>query len=50
MKEFKDKKKILTATLVNVMKNNEIDCFDINNGKIVCRTTKKENTKNSNVL
>ena len=40
MKEFKDKKKILTATLVNVMKNNEIDCFDINNGKIVHRTAK----------
>ena len=22
------------------MKNNEIDCFDINNGKLICRTTK----------
>ena len=22
------------------MKNNEIECFDINNGKIVCKTTK----------
>ena len=39
-KEHRTKKKQLTDTLVSIMKNNEIDCFDINNGKIVCRTTK----------
>tara|TARA_R110002072_G_scaffold47036_1_gene130082 strand:- start:1089 stop:1448 length:360 start_codon:yes stop_codon:yes gene_type:complete len=39
-KEYKDKKKLLTKTLVDVMKNNEIDCFDINDGKIVHRTSK----------
>jgi len=35
MKEYKNKKKILTDTLVNVMKKNEIDCFDINGGSLV---------------
>ena len=39
-KEHRNKKKQLTDSLVSIMKNNEIDCFDINNGKIVCRTTK----------
>ncbi len=39
-KEYRAKKKQLTDSLVTIMKNNEIDCFDINNGKIVCRTTK----------
>ena len=29
------RKKILTDSLVDTMKTNEIDCFDINNGKIV---------------
>lgn len=40
VKEYRNKKKQLTDSLVAIMKNNEIDCFDINNGKIVCRTTK----------
>ena len=40
MKEIKNKKKILSKTLVDVMKNNDIDCFDINNGKILHRTSK----------
>lgn len=39
-KEFKEKKKLLTKTLVEVMKNNEIDCFDINDGKIIHKTSK----------
>lgn len=39
-KEHRTKKKLLTDSLVSIMKNNDIDCFDINNGKIVCRTTK----------
>ena len=34
-KEFRSEKKILTETLVSVMKDNEIDCFDINDGKLV---------------
>jgi len=31
----REKKKKLTSDLVDVMKNNEIDCFDINNGKLI---------------
>ena len=34
-KEYRAKKKQLTDSLVTIMKNNEIDCFDINNGKIM---------------
>lgn len=40
MKEYKDKKKLLTKTLIDVMKNNEIDCFDTTTGKILHRTSK----------
>lgn len=39
-KEYRKKKKVLTDNLVMIMKNNDIDCFDINNGKILCKTTK----------
>ena len=35
MKTLKDNKKTLTDALVNVMKSNEIDVFDINDGKLV---------------
>lgn len=35
IKAQKQKKKELSDTLVNTMKSNEIDCFDINNGKII---------------
>jgi hypothetical protein len=35
MKVLRDNKKTLTDALVNVMKSNEIDVFDINDGKLV---------------
>tara|TARA_B100000795_G_C22756366_1_gene421673 strand:+ start:426 stop:785 length:360 start_codon:yes stop_codon:yes gene_type:complete len=31
----KKEKKIITENLVEIMKDNEIDCFDINDGKLV---------------
>jgi len=34
LKERRNKKKLLTATLVDIMKTNEIDCFDMTEGKI----------------
>jgi predicted nucleic acid-binding Zn-ribbon protein len=40
MKALKDNKKTLTDALVNVMKSNEIDVFDINDGKLVYAKTK----------
>jgi len=49
MKEFRNKKKLLTDSLVNVMKKNEIDCFDINGGSLVYKksvTKKPINAKN----
>ena len=35
IKEHRIEKKALTDSLVEVMKQNQIDCFDINNGKII---------------
>ena len=35
IKDRNNKKKLLTESLVNVMKKNEIDCFDINGGALV---------------
>ena len=35
IKERRARKKELTGALVDTMKNNEIDCFDISDGKIV---------------
>lgn len=38
------KKKELTETLVSVMKNNSIDCFDINGGALVYKQKKSKKT------
>ena len=35
MKQRRELKKELTETLVNTMKTNDIDCFDMSNGKIL---------------
>ena len=40
IKEKTNKKKGLTENLVTVMKTNKIDCFDINNGKLLYTKTK----------
>jgi hypothetical protein len=40
MKERNIKKKKLTEDLVNVMKSNTIDCFDINGGALVYKKSK----------
>jgi hypothetical protein len=39
MKTLRDNKKTLTDALVTVMKSNEIDVFDINDGKLVYAKT-----------
>lgn len=44
VKEKTNKKKELTETLVNVMKNNSIDCFDINGGALVYKQKKTRRT------
>ena len=35
IKDRNNKKKLITSDLVNVMKSNQIDCFDINGGSLV---------------
>ena len=40
VKERTNKKKELTELLVNIMKNNSIECFDINGGALVYKQKK----------
>jgi len=40
IKDRTNKKKLLTDNLVNVMKNNSIDCFDINGGALMYKQKK----------
>ena len=35
MKNLRKEKKEITNNLVNVMKENQIDCFDVKNGKLI---------------
>jgi hypothetical protein len=50
IKERNDKKKGLTETLVTTMKKNQIDCFDINGGSLVYKTSKVKKPINSKTL
>jgi hypothetical protein len=40
LKTKKENRKQHTQQLVNIMKSNEIDCFDVNNGKLLYSKTK----------
>lgn len=40
----KDKKKIISDKLVNIMKTNEIDCFDTNDGKLIYAQSKSKSS------
>ena len=43
MREKRKEKKLYTQSLVEIMKTNDIDCFDINNGKILfCKNKVKQ--------
>ena len=44
IKDKTNKKKELTETLVSIMKNNSIDCFDINGGALVYKQKKTRKT------
>jgi seryl-tRNA synthetase len=50
MKEYRNKKKTLTDSLVNVMKKNEIDCFDINGGSLVYKKSVTKKPINAKTL
>ena len=44
VKDRTNKKKELTQSLVNVMKSNSIDCFDINGGALIYKQKKTKKT------
>jgi hypothetical protein len=46
----RNKKKNMTETLVNVMKNNSIDCFDINGGSLIYKKNKVKKPINAKTL
>ena len=50
LKELDKKKKSITAKLTDVMKTNEIDCFDINEGKLMFKQTKTKKPINAKML
>jgi hypothetical protein len=51
LRERREKKKELTNNLVNIMKNNEIDCFDINDGKLLySKNTVKSSINKKHIL
>ena len=50
IKDRKNKKKNLSEELMNVMKKNEIDCFDINGGSLVYKQSKVKKPINTKTL
>ena len=50
LKVLRNQKKENTGNLVNVMKSNEIDCFDINDGKLIYAKTKVKKAINKDYL
>jgi predicted nucleic acid-binding Zn-ribbon protein len=50
IKERRIRKKSLTDALMNTMKKNEIDCFDINGGSIVYKKNKVKKPLNGKSL
>jgi hypothetical protein len=50
IKDRNQKKKQLTENLVDVMKKNEIDCFDINGGALVYKKSKTKKPINTKLL
>jgi hypothetical protein len=50
IKDKTNKKKALTVNLVNVMKGNAIDCFDINGGALIYKKNKVKKPINGKTL
>ena len=50
IKERNDKKKLLTENLVTTMKKNALDCFDINGGSLVYKTSNLKKPINAKTL
>jgi len=50
LKEKKESRKQHTERLVDIMKSNEIDCFDVNNGKLMYSKTKVKTPLNKSQM
>ena len=50
VKKRRDRKKILSDQLIKIMRTNEIDSFDINNGKLLYTKSKLKETINRSYL
>jgi hypothetical protein len=50
LKELKLKQKLFTKNLVNVMKVNQLECFDINGGRIMYKKNKLKKPINTKML
>jgi hypothetical protein len=50
LKEIKNNKKKITESLVNVMKKNGLDCFDINGGSLELKKNKVKKPINAKTL
>jgi hypothetical protein len=50
IKDRNNKKKSITENLVSVMKTNQIDCFDINDGALVYKKSKVKKPINGKTL
>jgi hypothetical protein len=50
LKELKDKRKVFADNLVEIMRKNEIDCFDVNDGKLIYTKTKVKAPLNKTTL
>jgi len=50
VKELKEKRKTYADNLVEIMRKNEIDCFDVNGGKLIYTKTKVKASLNKNTL
>ena len=50
LKKHRETKKTLTDNLVDIMKDNEIDCFDVKNGKLIYTQRKAKAPLNKKTL
>ena len=50
VKELKEKRKTYADNLVEIMRKNEIDCFDVNGGKLIYTKTKVMASLNKTTL
>jgi hypothetical protein len=50
LKTKKESRRQHTEQLVNIMKSNEIDCFDVNNGKLLFSRTKVKTPLNKSQM